>query len=312
MDGYFLKWFFLRLFGLSSFKRGGAMFHSVASRVPMTRIKLFLARVSYLFIRIFLRSNHITSKRDGITYKLDLSEGIDLSIFIMGTYQRHIFTNHFYSMPEDAIIFDIGANMGCMALQFAKTATSGRVYAFEPTDFAYSKLLNNIDLNPEFKPRITPVKQFASDKSMIAPRPFAMASWKTDCFTSKGHPVHGGVERNTGLAPSITLDEFCESNGIIRVDLIKIDTEGHELPVLKGAVNILKKQQPVIIFETGRYLMDEQGVHFMEYLVLLESLGYRLYVLQRNMEVTRTNHEKMIPRLSTVDIIALPSTMDTP
>ncbi|MFA6008544.1 MAG: FkbM family methyltransferase [Desulfobacteraceae bacterium] len=288
------------------------MFHSVVSRLPLTRIKLFLARIAYLFIRIFLRSNHIKSKRDGITYKLDLSEGIDLSIFIMGTYQRHIFDNPFYSIPEDAIIFDIGANMGCMTLQFAKAATAGHVFAFEPTDFAYRKLLNNVDLNLELKPRITPVKQFASDKSMIAPRPFAMASWKTDSFTSKGHPVHGGVERNTGLAPSITIDEFCESNEIIRVDLIKIDTEGHELPALKGAVNILKKQQPVIIFETGRYLMDEQGVHFIEYLVLLETLGYRLYILQRDMEVTRDNHEKIIPRLSTVDIIALPSTVDTP
>lgn len=312
MDGYFLKWFFLRHFGLSSFNVEGAMFHSVVSRLPLTLIKLFLARIAYLFIRIFLRSNHIKSKRDGITYKLDLSEGIDLSIFIMGSYQRHIFDNHFCSIPEDAIIFDIGANMGCMTLQFAKTATVGHVFAFEPTDFAYKKLLNNIDLNPELKPRITPVKQFASDKSMIAPRPFAMASWKTDSFTSKGHPVHGGVERDTGLAPSITIDEFCESNEITRVDLIKIDTEGHELPVLKGAVNILKKQQPVIIFETGRYLMDEQGVHFMEYLVLLETLGYRLYSLQRNMEVTRDNHKKMIPRLSTVDIIALASTADTP
>ena len=281
------------------------MFHFVTSRLPLTRIKLFLARVAYVFIRIFLRSNHIRATRGGINYMFDLSEGIDLMIFLMGSYQSHIFSNNFYTLPEHACVFDIGANMGCMTLQFAKAAPRGHVYAFEPTDLAYKKLLKNNDLNPDLKQRITPVKQFASDKSLSAPRRMAMASWRTDSFRTKGHPVHGGVELSTSLAPSITLDDFCRENRISKIDLIKIDTEGQELAVLKGAQGILKTHQPVIIFESGTYLMNEQGVNFMDYYDLLNKLGYRLFVLQRNTEITKDNYMDLIPRLSTVDIIAL-------
>lgn len=288
------------------------MFQSALSHLPLTRIRLFLARIAYVFIRIFLRSNHITVRRSGITYKLDISEGIDLSLFLLGSYQKYIFKNDFYTIPENALIFDIGANMGSMALQFAKAAVNGHVYAFEPTDFAYKKLLRNIDLNPDLKTRITTVKQFASDKTMNAPRPFAMASWKTNSFSSKGHPVHGGLERATSFAPSITLDDFCELNPVPRIDLIKIDTEGHELAVLKGASGILKKHRPVIIFETGHYQMSEAGVSFTDYLDLLDPLTYRLVVLQRNMDITKENHRRLIPFLSTVDIIALPVTQVTP
>ncbi len=286
---------------------GGAVFHTFHTRIPKTRIRLFLARIAYLSVRIFLRSDHTTVKRDGITYSLDLSEGIDLSIYLLGSYQSHIFKNRFYTIPHDAVIFDIGANMGCMTLQFARRAVNGQVYAFEPTDFAYRKLLKNIDLNPELKERITPVKQFAASRSMAAPRPFAMASWKTDSFSSSGHPVHGGIERCTSLAPSVTLHEFCKVNSILRVDMIKIDTEGHELDVLKGAVSLLDKHRPVVIFETGIYQMAEQGIDFNDYIDLLEIMGYTLYILQNGREVTRSNHTQQIPGLSTVDIIALPT-----
>jgi FkbM family methyltransferase len=288
------------------------MLQSVLSRLPLTRIKLFFARVVYLFVRIFLRSNHVEVRRGGITYRLDISEGIDLSVFLFGSYQRHVFRNRYYTIPSNARIMDIGANMGSMALSFAKAAPRGHVYAFEPTDFAYRKLLRNIDLNPDIGSRITPVKQFASDRTMGAPRPFAMASWKTDSFTSKGHPVHGGMERATSLAPSVTLDDYCRENNIPAVDLIKIDTEGHELAVLKGAAGILKKHRPVIIFEAGKYLMDEEGVNFMDYLDLLTALDYRLFVLQRNGEITKDRPMGLIPVKSTVDVIAVPAPKDKP
>lgn len=282
------------------------MIHSLLSTLPLTRIRLFIARILYVLIMIFLPSRHVVVKRRGITYDLDLSEGIDLSIYLLGSYQPHIVRNPYFTIPEHACIFDIGANMGCMTLQFARAASTGHVFAFEPTDYAYMKLLSNMDLNPALKKRITAVKKFASDRSMIAPRPFAMASWKTDRFTSKGHLVHGGIERKTSLAPCVTLDEFCEEHHVCKVDLIKIDVEGQELSVLKGARNILQSFRPVVIFETGQYQMDEHHVGFPDFLDIFIPLGYRLVCLQRAMDLTKDNAADVIPAMSTVDILALP------
>ena len=282
------------------------MFQFIFSRLPLTRIKLFCARIAYLFIRIFIRTNHIQVSRDNIHYMLDLSEGIDLSIFMFGSYQSHIFKNTYYKIPEDAVIFDIGASMGCMTLQFARAASNGHAFAFEPADFAYKKLLKNIDLNPGLKPRITPVKRFASEKTMAAPHLFAIASWRTDCLNSKGHPVHGGVQRNTSLASSVTLDDFCRENEIKKVTLIKIDTEGHELSVIKGARQILTQYKPVIIFEVGKYMLDEQKIKFVEFYDILNDCGYRLFALQNGSKITRENYSDIIPKRSTIDIIAIP------
>jgi FkbM family methyltransferase len=278
----------------------------VISRIPLTRLKLFIAWVSYQIIRIFVRTNLVTVTRDSVSYQLDLSEGIDLSIYLLGSYQKHIIHNPFTRIKENAVIFDIGANMGCMSLQFAKAAVNGHVYAFEPTDFAYSKLLKNIDLNPHLKSRITPVKQFASDKTQPVPHLFAVASWKTDSLNPKGHPIHGGVAKATSMAPSITLDDFCMENGIKSVDLIKIDTEGHELSVIRGSLNMIEKHKPVIIFEVGQYLLDEMGISFMEIFDILNELGYRLFDIRKGRHVTAQNHAAIIPHRSTIDIVALP------
>lgn len=282
------------------------MILNFVSELPLTRIRLFFARILYLVVKTFVKSQHVTAIRKGITYSLDLSEGIDLSVFVFGNYQPLITKNKYYTIPENACIFDVGANMGCMTLQFAKKAVNGHVYAFEPADFAYGKLLENINLNPLLKKRITPVKKFASDTTSKKTIPFAMSSWKTDSLFKKGHPVHGGEERKTSFATCTTIDMYCFYNSIKKVDLIKIDTEGHELSVLNGAVKTIESFKPVVIFETGQYQMTEQGVCFTDYLDVFIPLGYRLVCLQNNKDITIKNFENLIPLNSTVDIIAIP------
>lgn len=282
------------------------MINWITSRIPWTRLKLFGARLLYVMLRIFLRSDCIEVKRNGIHYHLDLSEGIDLAIFIFGHFQPKVIRNRFYTLPRDAVVFDVGANMGSMALSFAIHAPYGMVHAFEPTDYAFKKLLKNIDLNPDLKPCIVPVKRFVTDRTSTVPVNFATASWKTDSFFTHGHPVHGGIEKSTGRAQSITLDEYCNTNAISRLDLIKIDTEGHEMAVIKGAMETLSQFHPVIIFEVGKYQLDEKGVRFMDFVTLLGELGYTFASLQHGQPIDPVNFRHIIPRRSTIDIIARP------
>jgi FkbM family methyltransferase len=278
----------------------------ISTRLPVTRIKLFFARILYLLIRIFLRSNQVTVVRNGIRYQLDLSEGIDLSIFLFGQFQHVIFSNSFYTLPKNAVVFDVGANIGSMTLEFGIRSPKGCVHAFEPADNAYKKLLKNIDLNPDIKPRALPVKTFVSHSTLTAPTLSAVASWKTDRFFSGGHPVHGGCSETTSNAPSITVDRYCSNHDIHRLDLIKIDTEGQELDVIKGAMSSIRRFRPVIIFEAGQYMLNERGISFSDFDVRLGGLGYRFHSLQNGEKIDRYNCDQIIPKLSTIDIIALP------
>ena len=234
-------------------------------RIPLTLVKLFIAKILYRILKIFLTTDHHLVERKGISYEIDLSEGIDLSLFLFGSFQNNIVKNKYISLPSNAVVFDIGANVGSMALTFAKIVPNGSIYAFEPKDYAFNKLLRNISLNSELAKLIMPFQIFLSDKTQKNHQIEAYSSWKIDGTASNTHSVHGGIIQPAESIPAITVDEFCTKNEINRLDLIKIDTDGHELQVLKGSCKTIEKYKPYVIFEVGQYIIEEYDITFEQY-----------------------------------------------
>jgi len=276
------------------------------NRLPMTRIKIFIAQVLYRIIHLALRHDIRRVRRGGLSYELDLSEGIDFSIFLFGKFQRHVIGGKFFKLPENAVVFDVGANIGSMTLQFARMVPNGHVYAFEPTNYAYAKMNHNLALNQELAKRITPVQSFVSNRTEPHSSINAYASWKVDGSPSIKHPLHGGMIQSAESIPSITLDDFCLAKNLSNVDLIKIDTDGHELPVLEGASETIRKFLPHIIFEIGLYVLKEQGIQFGRYFEILSSYAYTLINSKNGERITIENYHEIIPLRSTTDIIAIP------
>jgi FkbM family methyltransferase len=263
--------------------------------IPMTRARLFMARILYILLYGVLRKDIHRIRRKGVFYEVDLSEGIDLSLFLFGHFQDHITNNKLLSFPEDAVIFDIGANIGSMALRFAKLSPHGHVFAFEPTVYAFNKLRRNLALNPELAERITPVQCFVSDQTRPDSQIKAYSSWKID----------GGILKAAGSTLAVSIDDFCLQHDIQKIDLIKIDTDGHELSVLRGARETLRKNHPSLIFEIGLYVLQEQKIRFESYDNILSAAGYRMFNSKNGREVTLENYSWQIPLRSTIDIVAL-------
>jgi FkbM family methyltransferase len=180
------------------------------------------------------------------------------------------------------------------------------VFAFEPTGYAFDKLMRNLSLNSELARRITPVQVFVSEQTSSNPRIDAYSSWKVDGSTADKHPLHGGLVKSAESVSATTLDDFCRNNQIKTVDVIKIDTDGHELHVLRGAREILGRQRPYVIFEIGLYLMQEHDISFDQYYDLLSSFGYRMYTSKSCREITRENFATRIPWRYAIDIVAIP------
>ena len=280
----------------------------ILHQIPLTRVRLFFARILYSILHRILRKDVHLIRRRGVFYEVDLSEGIDLSLFLFGNFQNYITDSKLISLPADALIVDIGANIGSMTLRFAQLAPHGRVYAFEPTAYAFDKLMRNISLNPELAQRIIPVQVFVSDQTRTDPQIKAYASWKIDGSAEEKHPLHGGVIKPAESVAAVTIDDFCLQNEIQRLDLIKIDTDGHELRVLIGARNAIEKCLPDIIFEVGGYVMQEHCIDFNQYIKYFDSLGYILWNLKTQKKITPANYMTQIPSRSTTDIIAKPGT----
>ena len=93
---------------------------------------------------------------------------------------------------------------------------------------------------------------------------------------------------------------------IDRLDAIKIDTDGNELSILRGAKEVLREFRPVILFEIATYLLDENQESFYEdFLKLLIPIGYKVFDSVSRRQVTDENIRQIVPPGGSVDLVAV-------
>src|SRR5258706_11932994 len=130
-----------------------------------TTHKIGAARVIYHAVHagrtLLGRTDHEIVVRDGVTYDLDLSQGIDFAIYLGNIYERQTKAALRQLVSPASLVLDIGANIGAHTLHLAQlVGPNGRVIAFEPTDYAFRKLCRNLELNPQLEARVTACRCF--------------------------------------------------------------------------------------------------------------------------------------------------------
>ncbi|MDJ1482172.1 FkbM family methyltransferase [Cytophagaceae bacterium YF14B1] len=135
------------------------------------------------------------------------------------------------------VVFDVGANIGKYVKTLADFFPSAEIYAFEPNFNTYQEL-----------------KQFASDKIKCinaglgskeeTQKIYTYANQQTSSHATLYKEVLTDLHRQNEILEldfqTLTLDNFCSENNIERIHLLKIDTEGHEMEVLKGAKQMIQ------------------------------------------------------------------------
>jgi len=145
--------------------------------------------------------------------------------------------------PGNTVI-DVGANIGLWVLGAARrVGIGGDVHAFEPIPGNFVRLTNNLARNGYDWVHCQPIA--LSDK----------CGRSVMYATSNGNSGGASLAQREGVdipveVPMTTLDKYCEEQGIRHVDFLKVDVEGAELFVFRGASKLLSSQDaPVIIFE---------------------------------------------------------------
>jgi FkbM family methyltransferase len=144
----------------------------------------------------------------------------------------------------DAVMYDIGAHIGFHALPAARMGA--QVIAFEPDPESAARLREHVERNAlGSKLRIVEASVWSETRASIA---FRRGLPRSQGGVGEGdhHPVLANGE--TIAVPACTLDEFVASGGPVP-DIIKIDVEGAESEVLKGAAGILREQAPALLVE---------------------------------------------------------------
>ncbi len=213
--------------------------------------------------------------RHRVRWRLELREGIDFSIYLLGSFEPRTVRTCAELVKSGDVVLDIGANIGAHTLPLARlVGPAGRVVAFEPTAFAFHKLLQNIALNPDLAPRIS-----ASQLMLVAERsggvpPTLFSSWPLSADEGL-HAKHKGRSMTTEGASAVTLDDAVRELKLKAVNFIKIDVDGHELPVLRGGAHTIEQFRPSILIELSPYVHAEEGYDFDDLIMFFKEQGYR-------------------------------------
>ena len=166
-----------------------------------------------------------------------------------------------------AIALDIGANVGAYALLLGRwVGPAGRVFAFEPAPSAYAGLAEHIRLN-HLSDRVTPVRSAVGAEVGTVPFIVAPTAGEGRLATDRSRPASLDVAVTT-------VDAFCANAGILP-DFIKVDVEGAELDVLRGACETIArtKGRLALFVELHPALWPERGLSRVDLEREIDRLG---------------------------------------
>jgi FkbM family methyltransferase len=176
--------------------------------------------------------------------KIEYSEEIAMHLLLHGAYEAA----EIESLPEFAkpgsTVIDVGANIGMYTILLATAVgEAGAVLAFEPIPRTLEKLRSNIALNG--LTNVTVIAAAAADTAGVVDIQLASDSAYASLVRVK--PTRSTGESLT--IPSVTIDQVWAERNRPMISFCKIDVEGAELLVLKGAENVLRACRPTLLLE---------------------------------------------------------------
>lgn len=197
---------------------------------------------------------------------LNLAIWVDFNIYCQGLYEYQLATWFKKQLKTDTVFLDVGAYIGQYALLAAKVAVSGRVYAFEPNPHSFQRLSQSRQRHQFDHLQLVPMA-VGSQTGQLA---FYLADEPDHSSTIANHAAYN----QTITVPVVCLDDFCQQQGLTRVDLLKIDVEEAEDGVIGGAMAMLERFRPGIIIEIGgQAIRAGQSAALSQ----LQTLGYRFW-----------------------------------
>jgi FkbM family methyltransferase len=160
-----------------------------------------------------------------------------------------------YSIPEcevkrDDIVFDIGAHFGFFSY-YAITKNAREVYAFEPNPYVSEILKKHAEMwSDKIKPFEIALYSSNGFQELLIPNP--LAGWSTLAPKER--------EGEKVKVKTMTLDSFCKEYNVERVDFIKIDAEGSEREILRGAKQTIRGFRPKIAVSAYHRPDDERAI----------------------------------------------------
>ncbi len=199
-------------------------------------------------------------------------------LLAQGFYER-IETNvlkYFGNLPGSVI--DIGANVGYYSIVLGKLISDNdSLIAIEANSKVFSQLRGNIEIN-DLNQKVIALNILLSDKESLTQFYEPKTSGSSASSLRNLHPAE---DTSIESLISVRLDNIEIVRNLKAISLIKIDVEGAELEVVKGALETITQNSPIIFIELLRKWSKIFGYHPNEVLDTLKPLGYKAFEINR-------------------------------
>lgn len=225
-----------------------------------------LVPAEYLYPARSLRSYD----RNGEKYELDISNVIDHGKYF-GFYEPGL-ENLKTKIKSGFTVVDVGANIGTTCISFAKNADQGKVIAFEPSSKNFVRLMNHIELN-NLTNVIAVNKGIGQTAGKFRLYELIESNPGMNCVLPENAV---GKDLQFETIEINTLENELDRLNIKKVDLIKIDVEGFEFEVLKGAEKIIDRDSPILFIELDDNHLKENNSSAETLVKMLISKNYTI------------------------------------
>jgi FkbM family methyltransferase len=219
-----------------------------------------------------------------------------------GSYEPHVMRALGRLIGRDAVVFDVGANIGVFALVMSRLAPRGQVFAFEPAAENFGYLEKNLVANGAGN--VVAERCAVYDKSGTVPFVFSPASPSGSFVSRDGHAGESQP------VEAVSMDDYVEGRGLPRVDLIMVDAEGAEMAVLRGAARTLAKFRPALLVEVNPVSLRRfGGASFRELADVLRGSGTLFSITEGGLpaRIGNDRHLELLLRAEgVVDVLCLP------
>jgi FkbM family methyltransferase len=220
-----------------------------------------LGRVARSLVRSFLeRRGYWVRHRSVLPFGVDYQNDIRRLATIVGSSVK--------------VFFDVGANIGQTSIDALKNFPDATIYAFEPHNATFAALSSNVS-----SPRVHAFKLALSDRTGEAEFfDYGALATSNSLVGDAQYATRTKHEVTVRKVDCDTLDSICTKLKVEHIDVLKVDTEGHDLAVLQGAQRMLSEHRIRFIYVEFNTLGPKAGTTggaLLPISAMLEPLGFR-------------------------------------
>jgi FkbM family methyltransferase len=203
------------------------------------------------------------------------NEDVGRQIWLFGNYEADETRFFIEQIRPTDICFDVGGNVGYFSLLMSRLASDGSVHVFEPIPVNAALIAANTALNAIENLHLTNAAVGDHEGSVLF-------SVSVDSAYSSMHATGRLAEEKSIHVPLIALDDYLSAKSLLRIDVMKVDVEGAEDLVIRGASGLLgdsSRRPRIVLMELFDGNLSSFGSSVASVIERMASFGYQPHVL---------------------------------